>query len=68
MASLTISSRNRVLPAFLHEIGRILASIAAGSRAARDYRHLTSRTNAALAREGIARNDIPRLVLERNFG
>ncbi len=67
MTSLTISRTRGESTRFLHEIGRAIASIAAGTRAAREYQELSNRTDAALAREGIARTDIPRVVLERNF-
>ena len=76
MTTLTISRSNgaisgfrpnRAFSSFLHEIGRTIASMAAGARAAREYQELSRRTNETLARDGIARIDIPRLVFERNF-
>jgi hypothetical protein len=67
MTSLTISNPNRTFSGLLHEIGRALASMAAGARAARDYQVVSNRTDAALAREGIDRHDVPRIVLRRNF-
>jgi hypothetical protein len=69
MTSLTIS---RSLPSldfssFLHELGRAIDSMAEGARAAHEYERLRGRSGSALAREGIARSDIPRVVFERNF-
>ena len=48
-------------------IGHIFRSIAAGQRAASDYRRLNSRTEAQLAAESISRAEIARIVFERHF-
>jgi hypothetical protein len=70
MTSLTVNlpvSRPNALSTFLHEIGRAIASMAEGARAAHEYERLRGCSNSALAREGIVRSDIPRVVFERNF-
>ena len=57
----------RALRTIGRNIGRIFGSIAAGQRAAGDYRRLNSRTDAQLAAAGIARADVARIVFERHF-
>ncbi len=58
VATLRIIGRN---------IGRVAGSIAAGQRAAVDYRRLNSRTDAQLAADSISRADVARIVFERHF-
>ena len=48
-------------------IGRIIGSIAAGQRAADDFRRLNARTDAQLAVDSISRADVARIVFERHF-
>ena len=70
MTTETIRARVAFLPAFgevLTEFRRTLAAIAAGQRAARDYEHLSSRSDSALAREGLRREDIIREIRRRHF-
>ena len=55
------------LEQLVREFGRALSAMAAGSRAAGDYRRLTTHTDAALAREGLSREAIARAVQQRNF-
>lgn len=55
------------LDGFAREFGRAVSAMAAGARAARDYRRLTTHTDAALAREGLSREAIARAVHQRNF-
>ncbi|MFQ5566398.1 MAG: hypothetical protein ACE5EU_08550 [Paracoccaceae bacterium] len=55
------------LTAMVRKIGRIVDSIAAGQRAADDFRRLNARTDAQLAADSISRADIARIVFERHF-
>ena len=48
-------------------IGRVVGSIAAGQRAAGDYRRMNSRTDAQLAADSISRAEVARIVFERHF-
>ena len=48
-------------------IGRVAGSMAAGQRAASDYRRLNSRTDAQTAADSISRADVARIVFERHF-
>lgn len=49
-------------------ISRAVAAITAGARASHDWRRMNALTDAALAREGLTRENIARAVLERHFG
>ena len=55
------------LIAMLRNLGRLFGSIAAGQRAANDFRRINARTDAQLAADGIGRADVARIVFERHF-
>ena len=56
------------LTPILRNLGRIFGSIAAGQRAANDFRQINARTDARLAADGIGRAEVARIVFERHFG
>ena len=56
-----------ILGELVNTVSRALAAIATGARAADDWRRMNALSDAALARQGITREQIARAVLERNF-
>jgi hypothetical protein len=65
--SLTRPVFDFALTPMLRNIGRFFGSIAAGQRAADDFRRLNARTDAQLAADSISRADVSRIVFERHF-
>ncbi len=56
-----------ILGELVETVSRAVAAIAAGARATQDWRRMSAMSDSALARSGLAREQVARAVMERNF-